>query len=298
MSSFFDSINMKFSGKHVDLSIPRVMGILNVTPDSFYDGGELLLESGRVALDKALQRAEAMQIQGATFIDIGGESTRPGAKEISPEQEMDRVLPLVERIHQNLDVIISIDTSSPELMREGARAGAGLINDVRSLQKPGAMQAASDSGLPVCLMHMQGTPATMQENPAYENIVNEIRLFLEERIASCLNAGMDRDRIIIDPGFGFGKTLAHNLELLGRLEEFKSLELPLLIGLSRKRMLGAITGKNTDERLAAGIAAAVIGVAQGVNIVRTHDVGEAVDALKICLAVKNQGLAKEEQESE
>lgn len=276
---------MNFAGKIVDLTIPRVMGILNVTPDSFYDGGELLLESGKVSLDKALLRAEAMQLQGATFIDVGGESTRPGAKQISQAEEMQRVLPLVELIHQNLDVIISLDTSSPELMLEGAKVGVGLINDVRALQKPGALEAASNCKLPVCLMHMQGTPGTMQEAPVYENIVNDIKLFLEQRINDCLNAGIVQENIIIDPGFGFGKTLQHNLELLGRLQEFKTLELPILIGLSRKRMLGAITGKNANERLVAGISAAVIGVTQGAKIVRTHDVGEAVDALKICHAV-------------
>lgn len=281
---------MNFSGKIVNLDVPRVMGILNVTPDSFSDGGELLLDSGKPLLDKALKRVELMHQAGATFVDVGGESTRPGAHKISLEEEMDRVIPLVEKIQNNIDIVVSIDTSSPEIILQGANMGVGLINDVRALQKPGAIEAVSKTKLAVCLMHMQGTPTTMQTAPNYTSLISEILQFLEERISACTKAGIDKKRIIIDPGFGFGKTLEHNLELLGRLDELKKLKLPLLIGLSRKGMLGLITEKNTDERLAAGLSAAVIGLMQGVNIIRTHDVAETVDALKVYQAVKNNEL--------
>lgn len=278
---------INFSGKKINLDIPRVMGILNITPDSFSDGGELLLDSGQALHDLALKRVELMHQAGATFVDVGGESTRPGAIEISPEEEMDRVIPLVEKIKKNFDIIISLDTSSPELILEGAKLGVGLINDVRALQKPGAIEAVSKTKLPVCLMHMQGSPATMQKAPSYTYLINEILQFLKERITACTEAGIDKKQIIIDPGFGFGKTLEHNLELLGRLDELKALKLPILIGLSRKGMLGEITGKHTSERLAAGLSAAVIGLMQGVSIVRTHDVVETLDALKVYQAVKN-----------
>ncbi len=281
---------MNFAGKIVDFNTPKVMGVLNVTPDSFSDGNELFLGSGKLSLDKALQRAEAMHEAGATFIDIGGESTKPGASIVSLEEEMNRVLPLVELIHNNIDVIISLDTSSPEVMLQGANAGAGLINDVRALQKPGAVEAACKTNLPVCLMHMQGTPATMQEDPSYDNLINEVISFLEDRISICTKAGIDRNQIIVDPGFGFGKTLEHNLELLSRLSELEKLKSPVLIGLSRKAMLGVITGKSVQERQAAGIAAAVIALIQGANIIRTHDVSDTVDAVKVCLAVNNNEL--------
>ena len=278
---------MNFAGKIIDFNTPKVMGVLNVTPDSFSDGGELLLDSGKLSIDKALKRAEAMYEAGATFIDIGGESTKPGASTVSLEEEMDRVLTLVELIHKNIDVIISIDTSSSEIMLQGANVGAGLINDVRALQGPGAIEAVLKTKLPVCLMHMQGTPATMQEAPSYDNLINEVIEFLEDRILACTKFGIDRNQIIVDPGFGFGKTLGHNLELLGRISELEKLQSPILIGLSRKAMLGLITGKSVQERQAAGIAAAVIALLQGVNIIRTHDVADTVDAVKVCLAVKN-----------
>jgi dihydropteroate synthase len=278
---------MNFAGKIIDFSTPKVMGVLNVTPDSFSDGGELLLDSGKLSVDKALKRAEAMYEAGATFIDVGGESTKPGASTVSLEEEMDRVLTLVELIHKNIDVIISIDTSSSEIMLQGANVGAGLINDVRALQGPGAIEAVLKTNLPVCLMHMQGTPATMQEAPSYDNLINEVIEFLEDRILACTKFGIDRNQIIVDPGFGFGKTLEHNLELLGRLSELGKLQSPILIGLSRKAMLGLITSKSVQERQAAGIAAAVIALLQGVNIIRTHDVADTVDAVNVCLAVKN-----------
>ncbi len=279
---------MNFSGFNLDLTRPHVMGILNITPDSFSDGGELLADNGQVNLDKVLQRAEQMQVAGASFLDIGGESTRPGAIKVSLQEEMDRVLPLVEQIRAKVDICISVDTSSPALMQAAIEAGVGLINDVRALQKPGALEVLAASTVPVCLMHMRGEPENMQNQPVYEDVLAEVRHFLQSRIDACVQAGIGRDRIIIDPGFGFGKTLEHNLELLNRLYEFKQLELPLLIGISRKRMLGAVTGKSEKERLVAGIAAGVIALMQGVSIIRTHDVAETVDAVKLYQAVRAQ----------
>ncbi len=279
---------MNFAGLHLDLTRPHVMGILNITPDSFSDGGELLLDNGRVNLDKVLQRAEQMQRTGASFVDIGGESTRPGATKVSLQEESDRVLPVIESLSANLDICISVDTSSPELMQAAIEAGAGLINDVRALQKPGALEVLASNEVPVCLMHMRGEPNTMQNHPVYDNVVAEVMKFLQARMEACLQAGIARERLIIDPGFGFGKELNHNLELLNRLYEFKQLELPLLIGISRKRMLGAITGKSEKERLVAGIAAGIMALMQGVSIIRTHDVTETVDAVKLYQAVRNQ----------
>ncbi len=271
-----------FAGKKLDLSISHVMGILNVTPDSFSDGGELMSDSGLVSLSKVLERAEKMVNAGAAILDIGGESTRPGAKEVSSQQEMDRVLPVVEAVKRNLDVIISVDTSNPELIRQCPAVGAGLINDVRALARNGAVEAAAIADLPVCLMHMQGSPKDMQDAPAYDDIVDDIADFLGQRVKACNDAGIGNDRILLDPGFGFGKTLEHNLELLGRLGELQALKLPLLIGISRKRMIGTITGRREKDRVPGSIAAAVIGVMHGARLVRTHDVAETVDALKIC----------------
>ena len=281
MTQFFD-----FAGRSLDLASPHVMGVLNVTPDSFSDGGELLVgNSQNVSLSKALARAESMLAAGAAFIDVGGESTRPGANPVSAQEEMDRVLPVVEVIHHNLDIIISVDTSRPELIRECANYGVGLINDVRALNVEGALLAAVESNIPVCLMHMQGQPDTMQNAPVYSGLLEEVSNFLAKRVACCEAIGLSRDKILLDPGFGFGKTLGHNLELLHRLGDLQSLELPLLIGLSRKRMLGALTGKEEKDRMAGGLAAAVIAVMNGANVIRTHDVSETVDAMKICRAV-------------
>ena len=279
---------MNFAGKELDPATPHVMGILNITPDSFSDGGELFSENGKLLLDKIMQRAEAMQQAGAAILDVGGESTRPGAKPVSPQEEMDRVLPVVELLSSNLDVIISVDTSSAELMRASAGLGAGLINDVRALQKPGALEAVAETRAAVCLMHMQGEPSTMQNEPEYHDVVVEVKEFLNQRIAGCEQAGINRERIIIDPGFGFGKNLAHNLELLGRLSEFKQLKLPVLVGLSRKRMLGTITGRPEKDRVAAGVAAASIALMQEVSIIRTHDVAETADAVKLYRALENK----------
>jgi len=228
------------------------MGILNITPDSFSDGGVFM------DLDKALKHAEAMIEAGADIVDIGGESTRPGAQPVNAQQEMDRVLPILERLSANIDVPVSIDTSKPEVMRAAAQAGAGLINDVYALRAEGALQAAAETGLPVCLMHMQGEPRTMQKNPQYADVVDDVRDFLQQRVDAATAAGIARDRIMIDPGFGFGKSLEHNLELLRRLAEFKSLGQPILAGLSRKSMIQMALGLPVDQRLNASLALALI----------------------------------------
>lgn len=270
-----------FAGRSLDLSVSHVMGILNITPDSFSDGGELLTQDGLVSMTSVLRRAETMVNAGAAFLDIGGESTRPGARAVSSPEEINRVMPVVEAVRENFDVIISVDTSNPDLIRLCRDAGVGLINDVRALGREGATEAAAQSGLPVCLMHMQGSPETMQDNPEYQNVIAEVSNFLADRVSACETAGISRERIILDPGFGFGKTLEHNLDLLSRLAELERLELPLLIGVSRKRMIGMITGRREKDRMIGGIAAAVIGVMNGARIVRTHDVAETADALKI-----------------
>lgn len=271
-----------FAGKTLDLSISHVMGILNVTPDSFSDGGELLSDSGQVALSKVLQRAETMVGAGAAILDVGGESTRPGAMEVSSQEECDRVLPVVEALNNNFDVIISVDTSNADLIGQSEAAGAGLINDVRALSRDGALEAVAAGTLPVCLMHMQGSPRDMQESPSYTDVVVDIASYLESRVQACKGVGIGNDRIILDPGFGFGKTLEHNVELLGRLNEMQRLELPLLVGVSRKRMIGTITGRDEKDRIPGSIAAAVISVIHGARLIRTHDVAETMDALKIC----------------
>lgn len=271
-----------FAGKTLDLSISHVMGILNVTPDSFSDGGELLSDQEELSLDAVLVRAQEMVTAGAAILDIGGESTRPGAAEVTSDMEINRVMPVVEAIRQSFDVIISVDTSNPALIRLCREAGVGLINDVRALGRPGAMQATADSGLPVCLMHMQGTPKDMQNAPKYDDIVKDICSFLNNRVRACIDAGIEKEKILLDPGFGFGKTLEHNIELLSRLGELQQVELPLLIGVSRKRMIGTITGRGEKDRVSGSVGAAVIAVMKGARLVRTHDVAETVDALKVC----------------
>jgi dihydropteroate synthase len=271
----------RFGTRVLDLGRPQVMGIINVTPDSFSDGGELL-ESGKVALDKVLRRAESMVTGGASLLDIGGESTRPGAAAVSEAEELDRVAPVVEALAARFDVVLSLDTSSAGLITTGADLGAGLINDVRALARPGALQAAAATGLPVCLMHIRGEPRTMQEAPVYQDVVAEVLGYLQARVTACAAAGIGRDHLLLDPGFGFGKTLAHNLTLLDQLQQLVALRFPVLIGVSRKRMLGALTDKPEQGRLAAGLAAAVVAVMKGACIVRTHDVPETVDALQLC----------------
>lgn len=256
------------------------MGILNVTPDSFSDGGRFN------RCDAALRHAEAMLRAGATLIDIGGESTRPGAPPVSEAEELERVCPAVEAIARELDVVISVDTSTAAVMRESARLGAGLINDVRSLQRPGALQAAAESGLPVCLMHMRGEPGTMQDDPQYPDILAEVRGFLSERMAACEAAGIPRERLLLDPGFGFAKTLAHNLSLFRRLESLHELGRPLLVGVSRKSMIGKVLDKPVDERLHGSLALAALAVARGAQIIRVHDVAETVDVVRMIAAVE------------
>lgn len=274
------------------------MGVLNTTPDSFSDGGTLY-RNGALDLEQAFAHARRLSEEGAAIVDIGGESTRPGAATVSLQEEQDRVLPLVERVAAELDIVVSVDTSSPVIMREAAALGAGLINDVRALAREGALEAAAATGLPVCLMHMQGQPDTMQAAPLYEDVVAEVRSFLVARIAACVAAGMDRQRLLLDPGFGFGKTVAHNLQLLDRLPELALEGLPLLVGLSRKSLIGKVLAGNTQgrlpqdrlpqDRLPASLALAVLAVERGAAIVRAHDVAATVDALAMCAAMREWG---------
>ena len=275
---------MIFLNHEIDLSRPKVMGVLNVTPDSFSDGGKFN------SLDAALRQAEQMVAQGAVFIDVGGESTRPGAAEISIDEELSRVCPVVEKISKNLDVVISVDTSTPELMIESVALGAGLINDVRALQREGAQSAALNLGVPVCIMHMQGSPEMMQNNPLYSSVVSNVADFLMKRADQLVQAGFDRDKIIIDPGFGFGKTLEHNLQLLNSIDRLVFPELvdkryPVLVGVSRKSMIGEILDKPIDDRLIGSVAAATIAAYKGASILRVHDVKETVDALAVVQAL-------------
>lgn len=263
-----------------DLQQAQVMGVLNVTPDSFSDGGRYF------ETDEAVRRAEAMAADGAAIVDVGGESTRPGAEKVSEQEELDRVLPVIEAVAARTGVAISIDTSTPAVMTAAAAAGAVLINDVFALRKEGALAAAAATGCHVCLMHMQGEPRVMQENPEYDSVVNEVCDFLARRISVCVEGGIDRERLIADPGFGFGKTDRHNLELLANLDRLQSLGVPILAGLSRKRTLGNLTGRDVDDRMPAGIAAAVLAFERGAKIIRTHDVAATVDALRIAVAVR------------
>lgn len=270
---------LKCVGRELDLANTAVMGILNITPDSFSDGGIFM------APDKAVDRAVDMARQGAAIIDIGGESTRPGAEAVDAQQEMDRVLPIVEAVVAGVDIPVSIDTSKPEVMTAAVVAGAGFINDVFALQQDGALQAASDCNVPVCLMHMLGKPRTMQENPKYNDVVADVNVFLEQRIVAALEAGIERANIIIDPGFGFGKSLQHNMELLNNLGKFKKLGVPVLAGLSRKSMIGKALGLPVEQRLHTSVALALIAAQNGASIVRVHDVAPTVQALQIWQAV-------------
>ncbi len=267
-------------GKSLDLSQPRVMGILNITPDSFSDGGDFILPAA------ALERARSMVDDGVDIIDIGGESTRPGSQAVSTEEELERVIPIISAIAAELPVPISIDSSKAAVMRAAVAAGAGMINDVMALQADGALVAALDVGVPVCLMHMQGEPRSMQHEPSYSDVVAEVQSFLQRRVAACEAVGIPRESLLLDPGFGFGKLLEHNLELLQHLEHFREFDLPLLVGISRKSMLGAILDDApVDERLYGGLAAAVMAVERGAAIIRTHDVKPTADALKTVQAV-------------
>ncbi len=265
------------------LPAPAVMGILNVTPDSFSDGGRFD-DPG-----SARRQAAEMASEGAAIIDIGGESTRPGARGIGVQEELDRVIPVIEAVRSVTDVPVSVDTSKAAVMREAVAAGAIMINDVYALRSDGALQAAVDLQVPVCLMHMQGEPRTMQANPSYGDVVADVLAFLEERVAACVSAGLTEDLVVVDPGFGFGKTPGHNVELLANLRQLRARGRPVLFGASRKSTLGELTGRDVHERVAASIAAAVIAVMNGADIVRVHDVGATVDALRVAQAVIEAG---------
>ncbi len=267
----------------LDLSKPRVMGILNVTPDSFSDGGKFIKPPD------ALKHAVRMVEEGAAIIDVGGESTRPGAQPVSLQQELDRVVPVIEALSSEISVPVSIDTSKPEVMREAAAAGAGMINDVCALSADGAIEAAGESMLPVCLMHMQGKPRSMQQQPHYDDVVADVSDFLQQRAQACVAAGIPTQRILLDPGFGFGKTIQHNLLLLQKFESLTALGYPLLAGLSRKSIIGRILDeREADQRLYGSLAAAVIAAMKGASILRVHDVRATVDAIRVTTAVMNQ----------
>lgn len=281
MSSLQHPTRLPCGNRVLDLTRPHVMGILNVTPDSFSDGGRFN------HLDAALCHAAQMVEAGATLIDVGGESTRPGARVVSPTEELERVAPVVEAIARELDVVISVDTSTPAVMRETARLGAGLINDVRSLQRDGALDAALDTGLPVCLMHMRGEPGNMQDDPRYPDILQEVRGFLEDRIAACASVGIAREKIIIDPGFGFAKNQAHNLNLFRQMERLLDMGFPLLVGVSRKSMVGRALGREVDGRLYGSLALAALAVSKGASIIRVHDVAETADVVRMIHAVES-----------
>lgn len=273
--------SLNCGGKVLDLARPQIMGILNVTPDSFSDGGLF------ISVEKALEQAHQMVDEGAVIVDVGGESTRPGANAVNVVEELDRVIPVIEAISSELDVIISIDTSKPAVMNEAVSAGAGMINDVRALREQGALQAALDADVPVCLMHMSGEPRSMQENPQYDDVVTDVKKFLRERIHCCEEAGMSSDKILIDPGFGFGKTVDHNLSLIKRLDEFAELDKPVLMGVSRKSTIGVVTGRDVNQRVHGSVALATLCCQAGAKIIRAHDVAATADAIAMTCAVMN-----------
>ena len=268
-------------GKRLVLDRPRVMGVVNITPDSFSDGGQF------VDPDAALAHARELVDQGADIVDIGGESTRPGAAPVAAETELERVLPVLRRLAAELPVPVSVDTTKPAVMTAAAEAGAGMINDVQALRGEGALAAAADTGLPVCLMHMQGEPRTMQKNPAYDDVVADVSAFLADRVAACETAGLARERLVLDPGFGFGKTLTHNYRMLSEFQRFTAQGLPVLVGMSRKSMLGRITDRTVDARVAASVAAATLAAWQGAAIIRAHDVAATVDAMRVVAATRS-----------
>lgn len=272
-------MQLQLRSRSLDLAAPVVMGVLNVTPDSFSDGGDF------AAPQAALDRARAMAGEGAGLLDIGGESTRPGAPPVSLADELARVIPVIRAVTAGGAPPVSVDTTKPEVMIAAAEAGAELINDVRALRAPGALEAAAATGCAVCLMHMQGEPRTMQQSPAYGDVVEEVYAFLAGRIEACVRAGIPAERILVDPGFGFGKSLAHNLELMRRLRRFTQLGVPLLVGVSRKSMIGMVTGRPVEERLAGGLALAALAVAAGARIIRSHDVAATLDAVTMTAAV-------------
>ncbi|WP_077529453.1 dihydropteroate synthase [Vreelandella utahensis] len=266
---------------------PAVMGVINATPDSFSDGGRFIVPENAVA------QARAMVEAGVDWVDVGGESTRPGARPVPLQEELDRVCPVIEAIRRDLDVPISLDTSAPEVMREGARLGISMINDVRSLEREGAVAAARDTGLPVCIMHRQGEPETMQDRPEYSNVLEEVLGYLDRRAAELQEAGIAGDRLLYDPGFGFGKTLEHNLILLENLEAIVARGWPVLVGMSRKSMIGGVTGRPVEDRMPGSVAAATMAMMKGAAIVRVHDVQETVDAARMVRAAREQGTLRE-----
>jgi dihydropteroate synthase len=276
---------MRHAMLKLDFSVPRIMGILNVTPDSFSDGGRF------DRLDAALYHAERMVVDGADILDVGGESTRPGAQPVSEAEELDRVIPVIEALSARFDKPVSIDTSKPAVMREAVAVGARMINDVNALRAEGAVAVAAEAGVPVCLMHMQGEPRTMQRSPHYDDVVTEVRDFLLERARVCEVAGIPREAILFDPGFGFGKTLEHNLELLRRLPVLCATGYPVLAGISRKSMIGALTGREVDDRLAGSLAMALLALEGGARILRVHDVAETRDVLRVWTAVRDRAVA-------
>lgn len=285
------------AGQWLDLSQPKVMGVMNVTPDSFSDGGRYQSSSSfsatdfRVSLDQVLKTAEQMSLDGAAFIDVGGESTRPGAEPVTEQEELERVVPVVEAICSRLDVLVSVDTSTAAVIRESGRAGAAMINDVRALQRSGALEAAAESDMAVCLMHMQGQPETMQDAPVYASVTDEVVAFLAQRVEACKAAGIGNNRLCLDPGFGFGKTVAHNYELLSAMPGIKRMGLPLLIGLSRKSMIGAVTGRDVADRLAGSLSGATLAMWLGADIVRVHDVAETVDCARVVDALRRHAVS-------
>jgi dihydropteroate synthase len=276
---------LECAGRRLNLSRPIVMGIINVTPDSFSDGATLYRGSN-LDIERAMTRAREMVASGAAILDIGGESTRPGASPVSVNEEMDRVLPLVVRIAAELEAVISVDTSTPALMREAENAGAGLLNDVRALTREGALEAAAATNLPICLMHMQGEPGSMQVAPHYDNVVEDVCEYLQSRIASCERQGIARNRLLLDPGFGFGKSVTHNLTLLRELPRLATIGLPLVVSLSRKSLIGKLLGREVGQRLPASLALAVLAAERGAAVIRTHDVAATVDAVSMCVALE------------
>ncbi|HYM34549.1 MAG TPA: dihydropteroate synthase, partial [Steroidobacteraceae bacterium] len=271
---------LRCGSRTLDLSTPVVMGVLNVTPDSFSDGGRWL------DADKAVQHSLQMIADGAGIIDVGGESTRPGAESVAVEEELRRVIPVIEALRKQTQVPISVDTSRPEVIHAAVEAGACLINDIRALRERGVLEAAAKTSAGICLMHMQGEPRTMQSSPRYDDVMSDVRGFLAERIAACERVGISRDRIMVDPGIGFGKTQAHNLALLAHLSKLTSLGVPLLVGVSRKSLIGALTGRPVNERLAGSLAFATAAVLAGASIIRAHDVAQTVDVVRIASALK------------
>ena len=271
--------NFQGSDRLLDLTSPKIMGILNFTPDSFSDSGKFF------TLDKALFQVEKMLNDGADIIDIGGESTRSNAEIVTLEQELERVVPLVEAVRKRFDCLISVDSSKAEVFRQSALVGADILNDIRALQEPNALETAVELGLPVCLMHMQGTPQNMQQNPEYDDVVEEVADFLNQRIFACTMAGIPKEHIILDVGFGFGKTVQHNYQLLKHLNAFVASGYPVLAGLSRKSMIGNVINKPVDQRVAGSVAGALLAVQNGAKIVRVHDVAETADALKVWQAM-------------